>query len=101
MSKRAATAAERRHMGRVAELPCVLCDLLGQEQATPTTVHHIRTGQGGAQRASHFLTVAACASCHQQSPLGIHGDGTLLRIANVTELDLLAETYRRLEQGAA
>ena len=45
------TASERRHMGRVAQLTCGLCGAVGVE------VHHIREGQGGAQRASDFLTV--------------------------------------------
>lgn len=97
MSARQASAAERRHMERVSELPCVLCEALSQEQMTPTTVHHIRSGQGAAQRADHFLSVAVCADCHQQSILGLHGDRTLLRIANVTELDLLAMTLRAIE----
>ncbi|WP_423820860.1 hypothetical protein V5738_11005 [Salinisphaera sp. SPP-AMP-43] len=96
MSKRNATKAERDHMARVAELSCVLCTRLGQEQWSRTTVHHLREGQGGAQRADHFLTIALCEDCHQNSRLGLHGDRTLLRIANCDELDLLADTLRAL-----
>ena len=96
MSNRNATADERNHMGRVADLPCVLCERLGQEQWSRTTVHHVREGQGGGQRADHFLTVALCQDCHQDSRLGMHGDRTLLQIAKCDELDLLADTYRAL-----
>lgn len=94
------TAAERDHMARVASLPCVLCERLGQHQWTRTTVHHLREGQGVAQRANHRLTIALCEDCHQDSRLGMHGDRTLLRIANVDELDLLGDTIAGLLDGA-
>lgn len=100
MAKKTKTAAERRHHGLIAEMPCVLCDLLGQPQASNTTVHHIREGQGMAQRASHWLAIPLCRDCHQ-GDLGIHGDRTLLRIANVNELDLLALTIERVFGRAA
>jgi hypothetical protein len=92
-----ATPAEREHMGRVKRLGCVLCAALDLRQTSITDVHHIREGQGGAQRASHWLTVALChESCHT-GPHGIHGDRALLRQAKCTELDLLAWTLEALE----
>lgn len=97
---RRATAAERRHLARIAGLPCILCELLDQPQTGRTTVHHIREGQGMSQRASHWLAVPLCRECHQ-GHLGIHGDRTLLRIANVDELDLLALTIERMFGVAA
>lgn len=94
----ATTAAGQRHMGRVAALGCVLCRLRGFGP-TPAEVHHIRIGQGGAQRAPDFLTVPLCPyGCHR-GPKGIHGDRSLLRAANVTELDLLAETLALIFKG--
>lgn len=84
------TIAEKRHMGRVAQLSCGLCGAHGVE------VHHIRTGLGMAQRASHYLTVPVCPDCHR-GPQGIHGDKTMLRIRKWTEMDLLADTLARLE----
>ena len=83
------TAAEKRHMDRVAQLTCGLCG------ATGVQVHHIRTGQGMSERASDFLTVPVCPSCHT-GPKGIHGDKTMLRIKKWDEIDLLADTLRRL-----
>lgn len=77
--------SERSHMDKVAGLPCCLCG------DSPVQVHHIRAGQGGAQRASHFLTLPLCPGCHQ-GPQGVHGDKTMLRIMKKNELDLLAET---------
>lgn len=90
MAKRSKTAAERRYHDRVAQMGCLLCQLLGQGD-TPANVHHVREGQGMAQRASHWLVVPLCPACHQ-GPNGIHGDQTLLKIARVSELDLLAMT---------
>lgn len=80
---------EKRWMDKVAQLPCALCGAHGVQ------VHHIREGQGMAQRASNFLVVPLCPDCHT-GPLGVHGDKTLLRIKKMTELDLLADTIERL-----
>lgn len=88
----------RDYMGAVKALPCQLCKLLGQPQEMPTEAHHIREGQGGAQRASDFLTVALCVDCHR-GPLGLHGDRTLLRIAKTDELTLLALTIAAVFRG--
>jgi len=48
-----------------------------------------------AQRSSHWLTVPLCPSCHRGTN-GIHGDRSLLKVRKMEELDLLAETLRRL-----
>lgn len=83
------TGTERVWMARVAALPCSLCGDHGVQ------LHHIREGQGMAQRASNFLVVPLCPDCHN-GPLGVHGDKTMLRIKKVTELDLLANTIEAL-----
>ena len=102
------TAREKRHLARVGAMSCICCTLLGQQQVARTEVHHGRTGQGGAQRASDFLVIPLCGSstksgpkdgCHR-GPLGVHGDKTFLRILKCTELDLLAATLERLLEAA-
>jgi hypothetical protein len=80
---------EKRHLDRVASLPCCLCG------ASPVHVHHIRESQGMAQRASNWLTVPLCPDCHQ-GPKGVHGDQSMLRIMRMSEMDMLADTIRRL-----
>jgi hypothetical protein len=90
------TKAEKAHMGRVAAMGCVLCRLLGMPQESKTDVHHIREGQGMSQRASNWLVIPLCHSGCHQGPCGIHGDRSLLRIAKVDELDLLAMTIQEL-----
>ena len=82
-------------MSKVAALPCALCERLGMEQTTPTEVNHIRTGQGMSQRSSNYLTIPLCQECHR-GPQGLHGDRSLFRIAKVSELELLADTIRKL-----
>lgn len=96
MAKRNPTAAERRRRNRVAQLPCALGKALGEGHG-PVTLHHPRAGQGASQRASDFLVIPLCPDCHQGSN-GIHGDRSLLRIAKVEELDLLALTIEMLEE---
>lgn len=84
------TSAEKRHLARVAQLPCGVCDAPG-----PSFVHHIREGQGMAQRASHYLTIPLCHDCHQGKH-GIHGDRSAWRLRKLTELDVLANTVGEL-----
>ena len=85
------------YMGRVKSLPCVLCSLLGQPQSGVTEAHHIRTGHGMGDRASDFLTVALCVDCHRGTH-GFHGTKALMRIAKLSEMDLLAETVRLMDK---
>lgn len=81
--------AERDYMGRVASLPCACCGQFGVQ------VHHIRDGQGMAQRASNFLVVPLCEPCHTGT-YGVHGDKSRMRARKQTELDWLADTIERL-----
>ena len=84
--------AGKRHLSRVAALPCVLCGAL------PVERHHIREGQGAAQRAQDLLTVALCPD-HHRGPNGLHGLGTrgFYTRYKLDELDLLAMTLEKLE----
>lgn len=81
--------ADKRHIGRVAELPCACCGVQGVQ------VHHIREGQGMAQRASNFLTIPLCEPYHT-GPRGIHGDKSIMRTLKLSELDMLANTIEAL-----
>lgn len=86
------------YLGKVKELGCVLCSLLGQPQSGVTEAHHIRTGHGMGDRASDFLTVALCEDCHRGTH-GFHGTKSLMRIAKLSEMDLLAETVRQMDKN--
>ena len=91
------SAAGKRHMSRVAASGCVLCRHLGYGH-TPAEVHHIREGQGAAQRASDLLTAGLCPE-HHRGGTGLHGLGVKAfeRTYKLSELDLLAMTLEALE----
>jgi len=77
-------AAERRHVGRVKELPCSVC---GQEG--PSDAHHIKQHR-------QYTVVALCKSCHQGSIMGWHGQKRAWAIAKMNELDALNQTLKNL-----
>ncbi len=76
--------AEQRHIERVKQLDCSVCDAEG-----PCDAHHINQGQ-------HFTAVALCKGCHQGPLLGWHGQKRAWLIRKMDELDALAVTLRRL-----
>jgi len=84
-----ATKAEKRHMARVAALPCAACGAYGVQ------VHHIRDGQGIGQRASNYLIIPLCDDCHL-GPLSIHKTKRQFERIYGSELDLLADTIKKL-----
>ena len=53
------------HMGKVAQLPCVICG------SWPVHVHHCISGRFGQRKASDFDTIPLCWECHL-GPQGIH-----------------------------
>jgi hypothetical protein len=82
------TAAEKRYMGRVAELGCCICSSQAQ-------VHHIREGVGMGQRSSPYLTIPLCEDHHTGS-LSIHKAKRQFEQLYGDELKLLAMTIERL-----
>lgn len=86
----------KRHMAKVARVPCVLCAYVGLGE-TPALVHHMKLGTGASDRASDFLTIALCQE-HHVGPNGVHTlkeKGLRLRY-NLSELDLLAMTLEAM-----
>lgn len=86
--------SERLYLGRVARLGCMLCRVLGYDE-TPAEIHHVREGQGMAQRAENWLVVPLCPA-HHRGTHGIHGDREDFKRARVDEMDLLAMTIGEL-----
>jgi len=85
------TAAERKHMSRVAELGCAVCRRMGYE-GTPAELHHPRAAVGMAQRASHMDVLPLCVE-HHRGKTGVHGLGTkgFPKHWGFTEADLLED----------
>jgi hypothetical protein len=78
------TAKEKRHMGRVAALGCLICK-------QPANVHHIRT----ERIKNHFLTIPLCRE-HHQGDFSIHMDKRQFENIYGSELYLLANTIEQL-----
>ena len=91
------SAAGIRYMGLVAQLPCVICVLLGQP-SPQVEVHHVATGSGVR---SDFGVAPLCPE-HHRGQSGFHGMGSrafcsLYRIPGETEYGLLILTAEQLE----
>lgn len=79
-------------MGRVAALPCLICEKCGLGNS-PAEVHHVFDSAA----RSDFLTVPLCPT-HHRGALGFHGLGEreFNRKYRTTEAELLALTIERL-----
>lgn len=82
----------RKHMGRVAELGCILCRHL-ELGNTPAECHHIFD----TVARSDWLVVPLCPE-HHRGKGGFHGMGqrAFERVYNLTETALLAMTLEAL-----
>lgn len=86
--------AGKKWMARVATVPCVVCG------AWPVEVHHVREGQGAAQRAQDTLVASLCPE-HHRGASGIHGLGRrgFRTRYKRDEMDLLAATIEAIAKG--
>ena len=82
-------------MSRISAMPCVVCQLLGEEQETRTEVHHIRADR---EARNDYLTIPLCWADHQ-GQRGVHGDKSRLRLLKRSEWSLLGETIKQLTEG--
>lgn len=92
--------AEKEHLNSVAELGCIACKKLGHE-GTPAEIHHIRSGVGKGQRASHYETIPLCPHHHRTGGHGeaIHAGAKTWQERFGTEHELLAEVNGLLGFG--
>lgn len=88
-----ATNAEKKHLSRIAALPCALCGAHGVQ------IHHILEGRVKGRKSGHFTAIPLCVDCHQGRN-GIHGDQAMLKVYKKTELQLLGETIEKLYENA-
>lgn len=92
------TKDEKRHLNRVAGLGCIVCRNIGYGK-TPAEIHHIRSGQGMAQRADHCETIPLCPHHHRLGGYGeaVHAGRRRWEKNYGTERELLAQVLRILE----
>ena len=84
MSKKAATKAEREHMGRVASMGCAICKM-------PAEVHHLPT-QGGQKDNMRVIPLCPLHHRHGQAGIAIHsGRESFEKAFDTTEEKLLAQ----------
>jgi len=83
------------HKNKVASLGCMACRILGYGE-TPAQLHHVREGQGMAQKASDWLVIPLCVE-HHAGKNGIHGHG-FEAMTKLTEIDLLAATIEEISK---
>lgn len=92
------TKAERRHLDLTASLGCVVCRNLGLG-ATPSEIHHLRTGVGMGQRSGHFDCIPLCVRHHRASyPTGFHANPRGWQRQHGSETELLEQTLSDLEK---
>jgi hypothetical protein len=82
-NKAAPSAAERRHIERLAAMPCVIC---GSEEGSE--VHEFEQG-------AWFAAVPCCPACHR-GPEGWHGTRQRWTLRRMDPIKAIDETYRRL-----
>ena len=78
------TAKERKHLARVKELPCSVCDASG-----PSDAHHVKQHR-------QYTCVALCKDCHQGAVMGWHGQKRMWSLKKMDEIDALNITIARL-----
>lgn len=81
------SAAEKRHLARIKDMPCSVC-----QQPAPSQAHHVK-------QDSAYHCVPLCESCHQDPQNGIHGCKVMWRIHRMDELDALAWVIERLNNA--
>lgn len=81
------SAAEKRHISKIKEMPCGVCGAPG-----PSEAHHIVQGQ-------QYTVINLCPDCHQGAHNGIHGQKRIWNVLKKTELSVLNDTIRRLLNG--
>ena len=82
------TADEVAHQDRVAQLPCVICSLLGEMQQGGVEIHHVR-GVGELRSDCHMKVLPLCFKHHRDNKYGVHGNRVGLKEAKKTQKELL------------
>jgi len=92
------SAADKRHLSRVASLGCVVCRNLGVDPEIPSGIHHLRNGYGRGQAAPHTETLPLCGYHHQTGGYGnaFHAGPAEWERRYGTERQLLAQVRAEL-----
>ena len=58
-------AKDPRHLARVRELPCIICEEFGMRQTSPTTAHHVIHDRHGTRKTPDLMALPLCDGHHQ------------------------------------
>lgn len=83
------TAAGKRYMDRVRDLPCCICG------AWPSSAHHVIVGRFSQSKASDMDTIPLCYQ-HHQGAGGIHTNQTAWVERHGPDTDYLEQTRRTI-----
>jgi hypothetical protein len=85
------------YLARVAELPCVICKIIGTYQANRTEVHH-KLVPGMGIRASDYDTMPLCVYHHRTGKFGeaVHNGTKSFEAKYGIQDDHIKETQRKL-----
>jgi hypothetical protein len=86
--KPAPTVAERAHIERLTELPCIVCGWAG-----PVEIHEPEQGLW-------FAAMPLCATCHRDNKYGWHGQRLNWKARKMGELDAINATVKLLMEEA-
>lgn len=84
-----------KHLARVAELPCCICEAFGGLQIGPTYVHHCIHDRYSQAKVSDRETIPLCYD-HHQGVLGIHTDKAAWRQEYGADHEYIAATLDKL-----
>ncbi|CAB4133828.1 Recombination enhancement, RecA-dependent nuclease [uncultured Caudovirales phage] len=89
------TKIEKAHYSKLSQLGCIVCLREGFGYSPPH-IHHIRTGQGMAQRADYLDAIPLCPNHHQNGGYGValHAGQGKFESRFGTEIELLKHTKR-------
>lgn len=82
----------KEYVARIHDLPCVVCELMGAAQTSPTEAHHIESVR---DEDSNYAVAALCYD-HHEGPNGVHGlsrRGFSTRY-KLSDIDLMALTVK-------
>ncbi|NBN61582.1 DUF968 domain-containing protein [Proteus sp. G2639] len=86
------TKEEKKWLSDVAELGCICCRNMGFG-ASLAEIHHVRTGRGMAQRASHTDVLPLCPPHHRACyETGFHASPKSWQEIHGSEAELLEQT---------
>lgn len=98
MKGRNPTAAEKRHITKVGQLPCIVCILQGLGE-TPAAIHHV---EGKTKPGVHFLVLPLCSLHHQNGGYGValHAGKKEFERRYGTEYELLEKVNELIQEVA-